>query len=292
MAVDLAQHASFPLHTISDSAPDYKPKFTLRPATADDIPNMMRWYDYMARKRLLTEARSPELWRYELFGRDASSGHIMDFQMIVNTEGQAVGYLELFAFLWEKQNINCTGYVVGEESSYLETFEDVMRGIKQWALNRYGYLPALQSFGAGLDEAVDTLIDRSQGGLIRRREYTWYVRVPEMIPFLRHIQPVLERRLENSGANRYTGNFKIGFYDLKGINIQFEQGKITAIETIQGKDGYDISFPWELFWNVVFGQHTYDELRYVLPEVWASSKAAVLLDALFPKKKSWLKGLV
>jgi len=102
---------------------------------------------------------------------------------------------------------------------------------------------------------------------------------------------VLERRLEHSGANCYSGEFKIGFYDLTGINIKFEQGKIIGIETMRGKDGYDISFPWELFWNVVFGQHTYDELRYILPEVWASAKAAVLLDALFPKKKSWLKGL-
>ncbi len=292
MAVDLAQHASMPLHAITDPAPDYKPAFTLRPATPDDIPNLMRWYDEHSRGRLLTENRSEAVWRYELNGRDAGNGHVMDYQIIVNAAGQGVGYLELFAYRWELQNINCTGFVVGEESSYLETFEDVMRGIKQWALKRFGFLPALQSFGAGLHEALDTLIDRTQGGLIRRREYMWYVRVPQMIPFLRHIQPVLERRLEHSGANRYTGNFKIGFYDLTGINIQFEQGKITAIEPMRGKDGYDISFPWELFWNVVFGQHTYDELRYILPEVWASGKAAVLLDALFPKKKSWLKGLL
>jgi len=291
MAVDLAQHASIPLHVIADAAPDYQPAFTLRPATYDDIPNLTRWYDYHARGRLLTEQRSVDVWRYELSGRDAGNGHVMDYQIIVNAAGQGVGYLELFAYRWDLQNINCTGYVVGEESSYLETFDDVMRGIKQWALNRFGCVPTLISFGSGLHEALDTLIDRTQGGLIRRREYMWYVRVPEMIPFLHHIQPVLERRLEHSGANCYSGEFKIGFYDLTGINIKFEQGKIIGIETMRGKDGYDISFPWELFWNVVFGQHTYDELRYILPEVWASAKAAVLLDALFPKKKSWLKGL-
>jgi hypothetical protein len=116
--------------------------------------------------------------------------------------------------------------------------------------------------------------------------------VPETIPFLRHIQPVLERRLEHSGAHRYTGELKIGFYDLTGISMKFECGRITSIETIQGKDGYDISFPWHMLWNVVFGHHGYDDLRAILPEVWASGKAAVLLDALFPKKKSWLKGVM
>ena len=66
---------------------------------------------------------------------------------------------------------------------------------------------------------------------------------------------------------------------------------MTEVAAVQGKDGYDISFPWNLFYNVVFGQHTYDDIRMILPEVWAGGKGAVLLDALFPKKKSWLKGL-
>src|SRR5258707_6517949 len=34
--------------------------------------------------------------------------------------------------------------------------------------SRYGECPALLSFGAGLHETVDTLIDRVEGGLIQR----------------------------------------------------------------------------------------------------------------------------
>ena len=120
----------------------------------------------------------------------------------------------------------------------------------------------------------------------------WYIRVPQMIPFLQHIQPVLERRLVDSGAHGYTGELKIGFYDLTGIHFKFERGRITAIESLQGKDGYDISFPWHLFWNVVFGQHSSDEIRAILPEVSTNGKGKVLMDTLFPKKKSWLKGVV
>ena len=119
----------------------------------------------------------------------------------------------------------------------------------------------------------------------------WYLRVPNPIPFLQHIQPVLERRLEGSGAHRYTGELRVGFYNLTGISLKFERGHMTEVAAVQGKDGYDISFPWNLFYNVVFGQHTYDDIRMILPEVWAGGKGAVLLDALFPKKKSWLKGL-
>ena len=295
MAVDLGeQHASIPLHAVADAKPDYKPAFTLREATTDDIPDLIQWYDTMARERLLTELRSADEWRYEISGRNPDSGQCLTFLIITNAAGEGVGYVEVYTHLSarDKEVVSCTGYVVGEKASYLETFDDVIRGIKQWAQAKYGFCPALLMFAAGIHEALDTLVDRTTGGVVRGPDYFWLLRVPEMIPFLRHIQPVLDRRLEGSGANRYTGELKIGFYDLTGIRIQFERGRITAIEPITGKDGYDISFPWHMLWNVVFGHHSYDDLRAILPEVWANGKAAVLLDVLFPKQKSWLKGLM
>lgn len=293
MAVDLGEHAAFPLQALADPAPDYKPAFTLRPATEADIPQLAVWYDTMARERLLTELRSTDEWRYEVLGRNPASGQRMAYQIIVNAAGEGVGYLELFANLsaWDNYKLECTAYVVGDQSSYLATFDDVIRGIKAWALVQFGHCPALLSLGAGIHDSLDRLIDRSIGGLIRRREYMWYLRVPDPIPFFRHIQPVLERRLVGSGAHRYTGELKMGFYDLTGISLKFEAGSLTDVTPISGKDGYDVSFPWHLLWNVVFGHHNYDDIRAILPEVWASGKGAVLLDALFPKKKSWLKGL-
>ncbi len=291
MAVDLGEHAYYPLAKIKPPKPDYQPAFTLRPATGDDIPNMMRWHSEMARNRLLTEVKSPEVWRYEAFGRSRSSFTCVEYQIIVDAQGQGVGYLELFVLLEGDDEIRCSGYVVGAESSYLETFEDTMRGIKDWAQTTFNMAPPFVIFGCGLHEAIDMLIEYSESGHVLKREYMWYIRVPQMIPFLKHIQPVLEQRLEGSGAQGYTGELKIGFYDLTGIRFAFERGKITGIEPISGKDGYDISFPWHLFWNVVFGQHRPDEIREVLPDVWATGKGAVLLEALFPKRKSWLKGL-
>jgi hypothetical protein len=139
---------------------------------------------------------------------------------------------------------------------------------------------------------LSTLVERSFGGFVRRQSYKWYLRVPDPIAFLRHIQPVLERRLEGSGANRYTGEFRIGFYDLTGIVLKFEDGRIVEIAPMRGKDGYDVSFPWHLFWNVVFGDQSVEEIQAILPEVHArGGKGAVLINALFPKKKSWLEGL-
>jgi hypothetical protein len=291
MAVDLGLYATFPLHVPAEPAVDYKPAFTLRPATVDDIPSLSAWYDSMARERLLTEYRSEEEWRYEIMGRNAASTENMAYQIIVNAAGEGVGYLSFFAHRGQAYMLNCAAYVVGDQTSYLETFDDVIQGVKQWALAQYGECPALLGFGVGVHESVGHLVGRTMGGLSRRRSYRWFLRIPDLVPFLRHIQPVLERRLEGSGAHRYTGELKIGFYNLTGISLKFERGHICEIAAIQGKDGYDASFPWNLFWNVLFGDHTVDDIGATLPEVYTSGKGAVLLDALFPKKKSWLKGL-
>ncbi|MCC6454874.1 MAG: GNAT family N-acetyltransferase [Caldilineaceae bacterium] len=290
MTVDLDDHATIPLHALDDAAADYKPLFTLRKATVDDIADLSTWYDYLARERLLSEMRSPEQWRHVVAGNSPGSLQGRVYLIIENAEGVGVGYVAL-AEIVSPHSLYCIAYVVGDQSSYLETFGDVIQGIKQWVLAAHGKLPALLYLDSSLHEALDWMITRTRGGNIRRQHYKWYLRVPEPIQFLQQIQPVLERRLEGSGAHRYTGELKVGFHNLKGMSLKFERGRITEIMSIQGKDGYDVRFPWNLFWNVVFGDQSNEEINALLPEVWPSSKGAVLLNTLFPKKKSWLEGL-
>lgn len=291
MAVDLGQHAVYPLSSMHDAAPDYKPTFALRPATVEDIPNLIRWGEHFAQQRLLSTIRTAENWHYELAVRDQASTQAVDYQIIVDTAGNGVGYLAIMNIRWDKEMANCLGFVVGPESSYLATFEDVIRALKVWAAAKFPDPPVMIGFGSGIDSTLDTLIDRTQGGVIRRREYSWYIRVADPIRMMRDLTPLLESRLEGSGANCYTGSLKIGFYDKTGMALNFERGKLTSVEPMTGSGGYDIAFPNHSFWNVVFGQHGYDDLRAVLPEVWASAKVAILLDALFPKQKSWLVAL-
>jgi GNAT superfamily N-acetyltransferase len=291
MALDLGGRATLPLAIIDDLAPDAKPAYTLRPATLEDIGDLAAWHDYMASDRLITEVRTPEIWCYELEGRQERSMRARSYQIIVNSVGEGVGYVELSRNSSDNL-VYCEAIVVGEQASYLETFEDVIRGIRQWAVEQFGKLPPLLILGSGAHSALYTLFDRTFGGDVYEHSYKWYIRIPEPIAFLRHIQPVLEQRLERSGAHRYTGEFKIGFYNLTGISLKFERGRIVEIAPVTGKDGYEVSFPWHLFWNVVFGANSTKEINAILPDVWAGSgKSEVLMDTLFPKKSSWIEGL-
>ena len=292
MALDLGERATLPLPVIADLAPDATPDFTLRPATVDDIEQLSHWHTAHARERLVTEIRSTKVWQHELTGHNARSLRARSYQIIVNRAGEGVGYVELSANLYHKHILFCDAYVVGNESSYVETFDDVMRGIRAWATTSFGTTPTLLMMGAGNHASVYTLMDRTVGGDVYENTYKWYLRVPDPIGFLRHIQPVLEQRLEGSGAHRFTGELRIGFYNLTGIALQFERGRIVDITPATGKDGYGVSFPWHLFWNVVFGQQSAQELNAILPEVWTNNgRNAVLVDTLFPKQWSWIDGL-
>ncbi len=293
MAVDLGHHAWFPLATLPDLPADHQPAYRLRPATSDDIPAIQRWSAHLGRERLLSDALTADELRYEITGRYRKRFPHTEYLVIVDAAGQGVGYLTLLSSLAEPYEIRCIAYAAGEEASYFATFTDVAQGVRRWCVETYGTCPALLAFGSGLHETVDQLIAHSPGGSVRRRdEYAWYLRLPQSIDFLKQIAPVLERRLMGSGAHRYSGELKIGYFDLTGMRLQFHDGRLLDILPLRGKDGYDVQFPWHSFWNLVFGYHTLEELAAVLVDIETNARAAVLLNILFPKRRSWLNGLL
>jgi GNAT superfamily N-acetyltransferase len=294
MAMDLGIRAAFPLASVPQLDEGQEADFTFRAATSADIPHLVAWDHYYAQQFLVTHVITPELWEYELSGRSQGAPFYIYPLIITDKSGRDVGYLAMRASLAGRY-VNCLRYVVGPESSYLATFGDALREMKAFADRAFENDPDARpghvSFDSGLPHAVDRLIERTWPGLVRQPEriYTWYLRVPDLPAFIRHIAPALEKRLENSGANRYTGDLKIGFYDLTGITIQFENGRIASVT--HGDlplDEGDADFPYLTFLNLVFGHRTLDDLAYVLPEVTFNRKAAVLLDALFPTQRSWV----
>jgi hypothetical protein len=306
MAMELGDWATLPLHAITDpvsdsvSEPEVEstpPVFTLRPATLADIPDLMRWYAYHAREKggrepLVTEIRSHRIWQHEIAGHSPQSMRARYYFVIVKHGDVGVGYVALSPHFAGTKHLYCNAWVVGEEASYLETFDDLLRAIKGYLLAAYGKSPAILAFAAGTNESLFALVGRRFGGNVRQHTYKWYVRVPNAIRFLQQIAPVMERRLEGSGAHRYTGELKIGFYDLTGVSLRFEGGRVMEITPLQGKDGYDLAFPWHMFWNVVFGDASADEITKLLPDVWLGNPmTALLFNTLFPKQKSWLDGL-
>ena len=115
-----------------------------------------------------------------------------------------------------------------------------------------------------------------------------------MLAFLRHIAPVLERRLANSAAAFYTGELTLDFFR-SGLRMVFDRGHITHIEPWRApayrNNNADAICPALVFLQLLFGYRSLDELRYAFPDVRVGkSEAEVLLNALFPKRFSWVPG--
>lgn len=295
MAVDLGIRNTLPFYAVPKLAKDEQPKYTFRMAALEDADRLTAWDQYRARTSRLSMVRTPDQWRFEIAGRRDNEVWKLYIHIIVNHQGEDVGYFAM-RLANEFQFCACQSYVVGDQASYLDTWSDVTRQMKAHAEEYYQDKPDLMPgaiyFDSGMPEAIDAIVQATPGGRSLTNLYAWYLRVADLSIFIRQIAPVLEQRLKGSGANNYTGSLKIGYYDLTGLEITFEQGKI--VDAVQRPfvlyEG-DVSFPFHSFLNVLFGHRTWTELDYIYPEAGANAKARVLLDALFPKQRSWINGL-
>lgn len=123
-----------------------------------------------------------------------------------------------------------------------------------------------------------------------REPYAWYVRVPDMPAFVRHVAPVLEQRLAGSAVAGYSGDLRITFYR-GGLRLVFDGGRLTTAEHWQApqwEPKAQAGFPPLVFTQLLLGHRTIDELRHIFPDAWVSDEARPLLEALFPRQQSWV----
>ena len=292
MAVYLGTFAAVPLAIIPE--PKQPQQYTLRPVTEADIPQLIAWDAYAASQYLLTAVRSADEWRYDLSRPDY---HIWWYDVLVITSAERgdVGYIVTRRRSEKVQP--CLAWVVGPEASYIETFADALYGLKSRIQERYpDDPPAYINFSAGMHDSLLTMIRALYPAVTRDHHYAWYLRAASPACLLREIAPVLEQRLKGSGANAYSGELTIRFFDMTGLKLCFEHGRLDEAQDItfanvREDDAADAGFPWHSFIALVFGYRSIDELRHILPEVYANGRAHALLTCLFPPRRSRLMPL-
>ena len=127
----------------------------------------------------------------------------------------------------------------------------------------------------------------------QRLPYAWYIRVPDLPAFLRHIAPVLEKRLAQSVLAGHSGTCRVNLYQQQ-FTLVFAQGKLQEVGSYEPKsvDDGDLQFPDTTFLSMLFGRNSWEELNAVHADCFPrTAEAAVLCSILFPKKPSWVVGL-
>ncbi|NKB70056.1 MAG: GNAT family N-acetyltransferase [Candidatus Latescibacteria bacterium] len=262
------------------------PRFTLRTATVDDIPTILSLEQQAAPGIALTCARTADEWRYEMQRKKTRHSRT---ELVVDRMGTAVGFLAL-----TPNAGHCYKYVVGTASSYLQTFEDVLRGMQgacaTAAKEKGEDAPTQISFDDG-PPVLKSLLGAFYPPLVYAIPGCWYLRAASPAALINHLAPVLEQRLEGSAANRYNGRIRIDFYSTKGLEIAFENGRISARDIDIAEDqrfAVDAGFSHHALLNLIFGHNTLAQLKGVLPDCSANPAATVLLEELFPVMDSQL----
>jgi len=272
--------------------------YSLRVATPEDIPLLIELYNRQRSASMVWNITSERFWRYQIKEEtDPSiSGKQMCVRMIIDNTGKVQGYLMLATRRWGK-SLHVFALNIAAGVNWQAVVPPLLR-----ALETYGMqiptvgpdAPPLHeiSFFLGSEHPVYDVLGETLAPYYEP-PYAWYVRVPDVLAFIRHIAPALEKRLANSPAAFYTGEFTLDIFR-GGIHMAFDKGHITSVEPWRApvyKNTADASCPALIFLQLLFGYRSLDELRYAFPEVRVeNSNATVLLNALFPKKFSWVMG--
>ncbi|GIV96574.1 MAG: hypothetical protein KatS3mg057_1231 [Herpetosiphonaceae bacterium] len=277
--------------------------YTLRDATLEELPLVLQLYE---RERTRVEGGFPILvstrigedyWRFTFDGHSPESGEGWRTHFIQDRERQPLGYVLTKHTRWDDM-LPVVGMAVQPGVSLLAVMPSVLRALQQLAptvptgrpdgpsANTIGFVlgrshPAYTALG-------DSLASRYNP------PYAWYVRVPDLPAFIRHIAPALEQRLAASPFSGHSGEMKLDFYR-GGLRLVFENGRLAAAEDWRQSPAWgprpQAGFPPLVFLQLLFGHRSLAELRHAFPDVWADDVASKLLDALFPPRISWVMPL-
>ena len=265
-------------------------KYRIRPAQENDIPFLMSVYEYGTSRGLIRVKWTAEHWHNNLHELSMENFHRLEYRIIERAGSQEpVGYFGQSPTLGTS-GVRAFHYELAPGISWPEVTPYVIRSLWEAGqeFGRRENRPCTTfTFLVGAEHPVyDVLGNLAVNG---GQPYAWYVRVPDLVGFLNHIKPVLEKRLVGSIVAGHSGEYLIGMYP-KGIRLTVENGhlRFESWKPENADDG-NAGFPMLTFLKILFGYRSFEELRYAFPDCWWSDESThILMNTLFPKKNSSL----
>jgi hypothetical protein len=298
-ALNLGGRRTVYLSLISKAKEGEPEAYTLRDATLADIPQMLECYNSEREASIVWTTLTEESLRYRIteWEKLRPEGKHLPAQIMTDTIGKIHG----FAFVGEKRwgrELNVWGLFFAPGSNLLALKPSLLRALEAYGqqvpLDKEDLEPFSEiQFNMGAASPFYQVLGEGQASAYDP-PYAWYVRVPDLPAFIKHIAPALEKRLMDSPVAGYTGDLNLTFYR-GGLRLVFENGHLTSAEPwrapLYNSDpagSAKAGFPPLVFLQLLFGRKSLKQLREFLPDVWATDEAAVLLDTLFPARPSYV----
>jgi hypothetical protein len=125
-------------------------------------------------------------------------------------------------------------------------------------------------------------------GAEQGRTYAWQIKIPNPIRLLTNIGPILEKRMATSSFREFSGTLRLNFYKTQ-VDLKWKGGSLQSVSPGEGacKDTFSINA--DLFPAICLGHRTWREIQYIRPDIFpVSGRSALLIETLFPTRKSWI----
>jgi hypothetical protein len=265
--------------------------FALREATDDDIPFIMDLVAEGDKRYFITLQTDETYWRYQMHHLSEGSYLNSRFCIITMPDGKPIGALGHTSKL-SRGAIAVSLYELAQGVRWAAVTPTVLRYLGKMGeqYEERALRDKKPAFGAYVFELGDThpVYDIIRSRLPRKTpSYTYFMRVPDIPAFIRHVAPVFEDRLAGSIFAGHTGELKFNFYR-NAFKMTFAEGKVGAESyTPTHQDDGDVFFPAHTFLHLLFAHLELDDLERVFPDCWAASdEARALTKTLFPRQDS------
>lgn len=302
--LDLEGGRIVPVSAIPEKRGNDPDRYRLRLATLDDVPQLMALYAQACDSSLVRNEASEEIWRYYITAWDEPVARQdplrttlhRRFYALIDRDERLVGSVQIASKRW-REELDVQMFFGDRSVNWHEATPCLLRAIykigEQTPATEENNKPfSAIEFTLGRSHPLYAILDNN---MMQRSvpPYAWYLRVPDIPAFLRHIAPLLEARLARSILTGYTGDVKIDFYR-GGLQLAFERGILTTIKPWRAPaygDEADAGCPALVFLQLIFGYRSLAELRAFYADVWASAGSALLIDILFPQLPSTVYSL-
>ena len=271
--------------------------YRLRPTISDDYAFIQNVYAQASSNQLFSAMRSRDEWDYEFTRRSQENTRRREWLILEDLQGKRLGYVQYLPCLALPQlpMLRVTQVELKAGVGYLNLMPGLLRGLwaKAQAMFASGELPCKELQGLELALERDHPLYRviPKGWVREIKASPWYIRIPDMVAFLRRIRPALEAHLVGTVAQGYSGELKLNFFR-SGIRLSFDHGQISTIENWLPSEVWqgDARFPDSSFLQLVCGWRRFQDIADIFADCCGTHDAAVLLDLLFPpfSGKAWV----
>jgi hypothetical protein len=275
---------------VPDLVDDCLESYRLRPANSTDIYFISNVYKQAQMRSLVCCIRDQAMWHFELTGRSLGSYAQRELRIVESNQGETVGFIAHKIGL-SARRLDVVAYELKPGVSWFATTPAVLCYLlttgEEYAQRDEGDFSAF-AFCLGTHHPVCQVL---YGHLLNTRfQGAWYLRVPDVPDFVRHVSQVLEKNLAESALAGHSQTLDISFYR-QGLRLVLETGRLVGVESWKPSSMQpgDAAFADCTFLQLLFGFRSVAEFDFYYPDCWIkTNETRALLDALFPKQPSYL----